>query len=212
MVYPHLPTMLATDPTEAIHAELILPVLRRYFDVEHFRALGGGVAYPVLTFNKGIFSRPQEEVAPLVRQVLAADEAWTDEDPEGRTLFAYIVAKPRKDALADAAQLAEWTAEEDDRERLAAAAGGRYYPDTMLNGLYEELDVAKRGRAGALVERDVAIERIHELDRQVAALQAGGLTRAAERLRSNPRLRSAAKRVPGARPAVQALRRRRAAE
>lgn len=210
MTYPHLPTMLATDPTEAIHAELIMPVLRRYFDVEHFRALGGGVAYPVLTFNQGIFAKPQEEVAPLVRQVIAADEAWTDEDPEGRTLFAYVVATPRKAALADAAQLAEWTAEEDDREQLAAAAGGRYYPDTMLNGLYEQLDVAKRGEKGALAERDVAIARIHELDRQVAALQAGGLTRAAEKLRGNPRLRAVAKRVPGARPAVAALRRRRA--
>jgi SAM-dependent methyltransferase len=215
MTYPHLPTMLATDPTEAIHAELIMPVMRRYFDVEHFRALGGGVAYPVLTFNKGIFSRPQEEVAPLVQEVLAADEAWTDEDPEGRTLFAYVVARPRKDALADAARLAEWTAEEDDRESRAAADGGRYYPDTMLNGLYEQLDVAKRGETGARSELDVAIARIHELDRRVATQQAGRagpVIGAVLRLRTDPRVRSALKKVPGARPAVQALRRRRAGQ
>jgi hypothetical protein len=210
MLYPHLPTMLVSDPTEAIHAELIMPVLRRYFEVEHFRALGGGVAYPVLTFNRAVFSRPQEEVAPVVEQVLAADEAWTDADPEGRTLFGYVVARPRRSALSDAEQLAVWTAEEDHREQLATSAGGRYYPDTFLSGLYEELDQAKRGQAGALVERDAALARLGQGPPVPSAAPVPPPS-ALARLRADPRVRAAAKRVPGARPAVLALRRWRAA-
>jgi SAM-dependent methyltransferase len=210
MVYPHLPTMLASDPTEAIHAELIMPVLRRYFEVEHFRALGGGVAYPVLTFNQAIFSRPQEEVAGAVEQVLAADEAWTDADPEGRTLFGYVIARPRRSALSDAGRLAAWTAEEEDRERLAAAAGGRYYPDTFLSELYEDLDQARRGMAGATAERDSALDRLAQSLAAPPPPPAPPPS-ALARLRADPRLRAAAKRVPGARPAVLALRRWRAA-
>ncbi len=209
LVYPHLPTMLVSDPTEAIHAELIMPVMRRYFEIEHFRALGGGVAYPVLTFNQAVFSHGEDEVGPVVDQVLAADEAWTDADPEGRTLFGYVVARPRKAALSDAEQLAVWTAEEDDRERLATSAGGRYYPDTLMSVLYEELDVAKRGLAGASAERDAALGRLSHGAAVPSTLAPppSVLTR----LRSDPRVRAAAKRVPGARPAVLALRRWRAA-
>ena len=51
MSYPHLPTMLHDDPTEAIHSELIVETLQRYFHVERFVPLGGAIAYPLLTFN-----------------------------------------------------------------------------------------------------------------------------------------------------------------
>lgn len=214
LVYPHLPTMLVSDPTEAIHAELIMPVLRRYFEVEHFRALGGGVAYPVLTFNQAVFSHSADEVGPMVEQVLAADEAWTDADPEGRTLFGYVIARPRKAALSDADQLTVWTAEEDDRERLATSAGGRYYPDTFLSALYEDLDVAKRGRAGAIAERDTALTRLAAAEAAPPPAPAPAPAPPPSlvgRVRADPRVRAAAKRVPGARPAVLALRRWRAA-
>ena len=206
--YPHLPTMLVSDPTEAIHAELILPVLKRYFDIEHFRALGGGVAYSVLTFNKAIFSRPEDEVTPVVEQVLAADAAFTDADPEANTLFGYVIARPRKAALDDTGQLAAWTAEEDERERAAAADGGRYYPDTMMSVLYERLDVAARELAGA--QRDLAQVR----EEAAAPLQVVTVEvplppppSLARRVRAHPRVRAAVKLVPGARPAVLAARR-----
>ena len=208
MIYPHLPTMLVSDPTEAIHSELIMPAMRRYFEIEHFRALGGGLAYPVLTFNKAVFSGPEHEVTPVVEQVLAADEAWTDADPEGRALFGYVIARPRKSALSDAEQLAVWTAEEEDREKLAVAAGGRYYPDTFLSGLYEDLDQARRGMAGAAAERDAALGRPAAA---TAFPPPAPPPSVLGRLRANPRLRAAARWVPGARQAVLALRRRRAA-
>jgi SAM-dependent methyltransferase len=210
MVYPHLPTMLHTDPTEAIHAELILPTMRRYFDLEHLRTLGGGLAYPVLTFNRGVFDRPPEEAEPIVAQVLAADEAWTDGGPETRTLFAYVIARPRKAALDDAEQLAAWTAEEEERERRAAADGNRYYPDTLLGAVYDSLDRARR-EAAQYGLRLSSLESRPEPE-PAAPLPPVGRGRAVlGRLRANPRLRSVAKRIPGARPAVFWLRRRRAA-
>jgi SAM-dependent methyltransferase len=211
LVYPHLPTMLVTDPTEAIHAELIMPVMRRYFDIEYFRALGGGVAYPVLTFNKAFFSRPPEEVAPAVEQVLAADAAWTDADPEGRTLFGYVVSRPRRAPRAEPGQLAAWTREEEERERAAAATGGRYYPDTFLSVLYERLDQAQRGLAGAAAERDQALARLSEGSTAAPPPPAPPRPSRLARLRANPRLRAAAKRVPGVRPTVLAVRHWRAA-
>ncbi len=215
--YPHLPTMLVSDPTEAIHAELIMPMLRRYFEIDHFRALGGGVAYPVLTFNKAIFGRPEDEVADAVEQVLAADAAYTDADPEANTLFGYVIARPRKAALDDQAQLAAWTAAEQERERRATAEGGRYYPDTMMAVLYERLDVAARELAGARRDLAATADRAGAAE-QSAAAQAERAVAAEEAvaaapanpvqwLRAQPRLRAAAGRVPGARPAVAAARR-----
>ena len=219
LLYPHLPTMLVSDPTEAIHAELILPTLRRYFEIDHYRALGGGVAYPVLTFNKAIFARSETEpeVAAAIEQVLAADAAYTDADPEANTLFGYVIARPRKQAFADAAQLAAWTAAEQERERRAAADGGRYYPDTMMAVLYERLDVAARELAGARRDLDSIADRL-ATDEHTAAAQATR-ARAAEEaaaaapttplqwLRANPTLRAIARRVPGTRSAVAAGRR-----
>jgi len=213
MNYPHLPTMLHTDPTEAIHSELFLPVLRRYFEVEYARPLGGGLAYPVLTFNQRLAARPAEESDPVVEQVLAADEAYTDAytdgDPMQRTLFAYVIARPLEAALADTAQLAAWTAEEDERERRGADSGGRYYPDTMIGSLYDALDRARRAaqRTGRQAVTPSAPPAVEQAIQPLTPARTGPLTR----LRTNPRLRAVAKRVPGARPAVQWLRRRRSA-
>jgi SAM-dependent methyltransferase len=236
LIYPHLPTMLGTDPTEAIHSELILPTMRRYFDLEHLRALGGGLAYPVLTFNQGLFARPAEESDPVVQRVLAADEAYTDADPTARTLFAYVIAQPRKAALADSGRLAAWTDEEDERERRGAENGGRYHPDTMLGSLYDALDRARReaehgSRQVAALSAAPALEQVLQpaveravepaVGRAVEPAVERALRRALEptpgqpapgllaRLRADPRLRSMARRVPGARHAVAWLRSRR---
>ena len=218
MIYPHLPTMLATDPTEAIHSELILPIMRRYFELDHLRALGGGLAYPVLTFNTRLFAQPRADSDPVVERVLAADGAYTDRDPARRTLFCYAVARPRKASLADVGQLAAWTAEEDERERHAAANGGRYQPDTLLGGLYDALDQARReaehARQPVAVTDppDLAAEPTPGLGPEPTAEPTAGPTAGPTgllaRLRAGPRVRAVAARVPGARPAARWLRRR----
>jgi SAM-dependent methyltransferase len=156
MRYPHLPTMLAGDPTEAVHSELIVPTVERYFRIEHHARLGGGVGYLLLTHNKAIHGRSQDDVDGAVQSVMSADAALTDAHPES-TLFAYIVARPNPAALADEKRLAEWTAEEDDRERRAAEDGGVYYPPTALAAISEALVVAENAASAPGPAREVVL-------------------------------------------------------
>ena len=76
MSYPHLPTMLQHDPTEAIHSELIVETLHRYFHVERFVPLGGAIAYPLLTFNRA-------PLRPL--RFVRADDLGRARAPSGRS-------------------------------------------------------------------------------------------------------------------------------
>jgi SAM-dependent methyltransferase len=138
MRYPLLPAMVEGDPTEAIHSELILPTMERYFDLDHRRDLGGGVGYLLLTHNDALHALPPEQAEPHVRAVMAADAALTAADPS-TSLFAYVIARPRPGALDDTEQLAAWTAAEDAREAAADAAGGYYYPRTAVAALAEPL-------------------------------------------------------------------------
>lgn len=138
MVYPHLPTMLAGDPTEAVHSELILPTIERYFRLDHRRDLGGGVGYLLLTHNAALHALDPAEAEPYIRQVMAADAALLEADPSS-TLFNYLVARPDPSARTDTALLDRWTAEEDERERRAAADGGIYYPRTAIAAVTETL-------------------------------------------------------------------------
>jgi SAM-dependent methyltransferase len=129
MHYPLLDVMLVGDPTEAVHSELVLDVMQRYFTAEHHVALGGGIAYLLLTHNPAVLDRPWAETASAVLQILDHDAAYTDAAPE-RTLFAYVIARPGRPP--DGEVLAGWAAEEQGREERAVAAGGRYYPPTAV--------------------------------------------------------------------------------
>jgi SAM-dependent methyltransferase len=139
MEYPNVPIMLQVDPTEAVHSELIVEMLHRYFHVERFVPLGGAIAYPILTHNDRLFACEDEaEQAAVVDTVLRADEEFLAEHPDS-TLFAYVVATPNKDVLGRADLLAEWGREELDREARARAHGGAYYPKTALQDAYDRL-------------------------------------------------------------------------
>ncbi len=131
MHYPGLAMMLETDPSEAVHSELFWPTLRRYFTIEHEARLGGAIAYLLLTHNDSLFEGRPHEIRPIVERVIRADEAFVDAHPDS-TLFAYVIARPNKDALRDRAQLDAWTAEEDEREHAAVTAHGIYYPETYV--------------------------------------------------------------------------------
>jgi len=137
MHYPHQRTMLALDPTEAVHSELIMPSMRRYFDIVEKRALGGAMAYLLLFQNHGLHeavSRGADD--GWLQWILDADSEYTQGQVD-RSLFAYVVAQPRKQVLLEKAQLERWSAEEDAREAEAAANGGRYFPPTPLEIIYD---------------------------------------------------------------------------
>jgi SAM-dependent methyltransferase len=137
--YPYLPDMLAEDPTEAIHSELVLETARRYFDLAEVTPIGGALAYPLLTFNAAVHSADDAERDAVVDRVLSADQAYTDAHPDSAP-FAFFWGTPRKSVLSDTDSLARWTAEEDAREAAAAANGGHYYPLTALQAMAQELE------------------------------------------------------------------------
>jgi SAM-dependent methyltransferase len=136
--YPHLPTMLADDPTEAIHSELVLEIMGRYFEIDDYTPVGGAVAYMLLTHNAQLFALQPSDRLRWAEEVMAADADYLAAHPED-TLFAYWVARPRGGLVADQAQLDRWTSEEEAREAAAAENGGEYYPHTALQALTLEL-------------------------------------------------------------------------
>ena len=140
--YPHLPTMLAGDPTEAIHSELVMETTRRYFDVAEYAAMGGALAYLLLTFNAGVHGSSGAARDEAVDAIVAADDAYTAAHPES-TLFAFFWGRPRKAVLSESDSLAAWSAEESAREAAAAGNGGEYYPLTALQALTQELETLR---------------------------------------------------------------------
>ncbi len=132
--YPHLPTMLATDPSEAIHSDLFFETWKRYFDVATFRPIGGTLAYPLLTFNEALARLAADRRDEIIRDVMREDERYVQMHP-GSTLFAFWCGTPKKDVLSDEPFLARWTLDEEARESRAREAGGIYYPRTLLQEL-----------------------------------------------------------------------------
>jgi len=154
--YPHIPTMLAFDPSEAQHSELILQTLRRSFFIHSLRPLGGALAYPLLTmstkFNSHIHYVHRKVITPLgrlqldddtrtraygnkpwveqaVRQLLQADAAWCEQDPEGRSLFTSVIASPRRGGIPNAKYA--WGLQRAEMEREEEGTRSKYYTRTQ---------------------------------------------------------------------------------
>jgi SAM-dependent methyltransferase len=135
--YPHLKTMLATDPTEAVHSELIISTLQRYFEIVEQRALGGAIAYQLLWNNTGLHrARNTVEGARWLKRIIEADAEYTDGKLEN-SYFAVLICRPKKAALNDDRKLAAWTQEEEEREERARRNGGRYGPRSALEIIYD---------------------------------------------------------------------------
>jgi hypothetical protein len=130
MAYPDLDLMIATDRSEAVHSELVLPMIDRYFDVEWLRRLGGGIAYPLLTHNEAIHDAADDEAEPWIDHVMQADQRFVESHPE-HNLFAFVVARRRADLPPEQA-LIDWEYEERMREEEAAENGFEYGPRTEL--------------------------------------------------------------------------------
>jgi SAM-dependent methyltransferase len=175
MLYPHLPTMLVTDPTEAIHSELIIDTFERYFTVRELTPVGGAVAYPLLTHNKALFGvLDAPETVEWVDRILTADDQFLVTHP-GSTLFAYFAGTPDKSVLGQTDTLAHWEAEEVERERRAAENGGEYYERGALSSAVIALEDAR-------LEHTRSSARMAALEAEVAALRADPLYAAVSRV------------------------------
>lgn len=138
LAYPHLPTMIHSDPSEAVHSELQVAYLERYFDLEQYTPLGGSIAYTLLYQNHALHAaQHQPEGAAVVARIMEADAAHLSERPQDN-LFSFWVARPKR-VLPNRAVLRRWENEERLREEAAQREGGRYYPATAIETIYDEM-------------------------------------------------------------------------
>ena len=141
--YPHLKSMLHFDPSEAVHSELQTEVMLRYFDVEQHVPLGGALAYTLLYENRGLHRAQDEpEARALIAGILEEDQAFLRSRPQDN-LFSFWIAKP-KAVPANPALMSRWENEERLREEDARHNGGRYYPPTALELIYDEQAVLRQ--------------------------------------------------------------------
>ena len=115
MRYPDIDTMLAVDPTEAVHSELIVSTQESYFDIANFRPLSGAIGYLLFTHNLPFYEQPLDVVENRVLFVMDADERFLESNPD-QSLFAYFIAR-KKNIAPSANDLRVWTADEESRER-----------------------------------------------------------------------------------------------
>jgi ubiquinone/menaquinone biosynthesis C-methylase UbiE len=135
--YPHLPTMIATDPSEAIHSELILETTRRYFDFLEHKQLGGGLAYPLLTHNKKFWSAAKNVKEKWIPYILDKDRNYTMKS--GVSLFDFFVCERKQDSRQVTTDIAKHQHNENLREANSKDNNGFYYNLTLFQLLISEL-------------------------------------------------------------------------
>lgn len=138
--YPHLPTMLHHDPTEAIHSDLILESLSHYFDIVERHDTGGGIAYMILTHNPKLDKIPKKILNKYINKILAADKKYTT-NKKVPPMFSYFIARPNKKNLLDKKKVAYFQEIEDARERKAEQLTGVYTTHDILKLAYHFLKV-----------------------------------------------------------------------
>jgi SAM-dependent methyltransferase len=133
MAYPDAQTMVRTDPSEAIHSELIVETFRRYFDVTLHTKAGGALAYPLLTHNEGLWSLNTGDREQVISRVMAADGEYLRANPDS-SMFDLFFGRPKALRKRSAHQEAAWTLEEESREACAQAEGGLYHLAPLTAG------------------------------------------------------------------------------
>lgn len=114
-VKPHLPTMMFADPTEAIHSELIIESVSRYFEIFERHDTGGGIAYELLTHNPKLNNISTDELDIHITRILALDKEYTQQN-RVPPLFSYFLARPKKSVLLDDIKLNDYQKIENLRE------------------------------------------------------------------------------------------------
>jgi len=83
------------EPSEAIHSDLILPLIPKYFDIVYQRNLNGGVAYQILHNNIDEFNdTSNSESVKWLEYLLQRDLQFT-ENCKVPVLFWYGVCTPK---------------------------------------------------------------------------------------------------------------------
>lgn len=145
MAYPDLPTMMLSDPTEAIHSDLIINILKRYFVFKERHDINGGLAYLLLTHNPKIkFLKPSIR-KKVISKILLLDELLSKQK-KVPVMFGYMIVKANKAILKDKKLLRKYQNEENIREYIAEKRRGCYswyeYAIVVLNPIIYRIRVA----------------------------------------------------------------------
>ncbi|MHB8134126.1 MAG: class I SAM-dependent methyltransferase [Anaerolineaceae bacterium] len=143
---PHLPTMLISDPSEAIHSELIIETVSKYFDLLERHDTGGGIAYELLTHNEKLQHLPKNELNIQILKILKIDKELTIQG-KVPSLFSYFLAKPNKNLLDDKSLLAKLQSIENAREQKSRTKKGVYSFGQYLNLQLHQLSTKLKIRA-----------------------------------------------------------------
>ncbi|MBP7859923.1 class I SAM-dependent methyltransferase [Patescibacteria group bacterium] len=127
LYYPHLPTMMVTDPTEGIHANLIIPNLKKYFKILEQNDTNGSIAYLLLTHNKKVSKLKNPEKFKLIKKIIDEDKKLTKSE-NLPIMFSYFIAKPNKKIISNNFRNQYFQLTENIREYLSGIFLGAYGP------------------------------------------------------------------------------------
>ena len=130
IMYANIETMLVEDASEAQHSELIMETIRRYFFILYFRAVGGAIAYPLLTHNQQFHAVNYDNTRKEVKQLLDADAKWLSGDP-GRSLFNFFLATPLHGGTPDDRYSS--LLEKHENEREEGGFKSKYYTPVRIH-------------------------------------------------------------------------------
>jgi len=83
------------EPSEAIHSDLILPLIPKYFDIVYQRNLNGGIAYQILHNNIDEFEDTGNPESEKWLDYLLRHDVKLTEEGKVPVLFWYGVCKPK---------------------------------------------------------------------------------------------------------------------
>lgn len=132
LLYPSVPVMFQEDPTEAIHSDLIMESIGRYFTIVERHDTGGGIAYLLLTHNLKVKNKG---VLPEIKKILHYDKQYSGQKIVP-PLFSYFIAKPSHKLLSDTRLFSGFQNKENEREEWANRWGGVYRMEDYFNLIF----------------------------------------------------------------------------
>ncbi|HBK23566.1 MAG TPA: glycosyl transferase family 1 [Planktothrix sp. UBA10369] len=96
-INPSIHQVFATDPSEAVRSELILPFIEYYFDIELFNPFGGAILhplYPLLDHNQFLPGDPKGET--LIKLLLEFEQILMEIPGGLESDFCLCVLRPKR--------------------------------------------------------------------------------------------------------------------
>lgn len=141
LLRPSLRCLLASDPTEAVHAADIPHAVACYFEMIERRDLGGGIAYQLLWNNLTAFEQRDPEARAALAMLLREDDERTARG-DVPTLFSFFVCKPRQ--VPRRAAVLHTAMREPLREKFASRFHGLYPREVWMLIAQEVRSMARR--------------------------------------------------------------------